>query len=124
MVEKAFLTDSRRDVLEGNADDLTEQSLRNAKSRIRVRARLALAELIEVAESEEIDQTEVFEPDDIAQLLQALLTAKNPDHIEGADEVAGGLISQDDYTDDFRAYSDRLQNQMGKLILEPPESGE
>jgi len=122
MVEKAFLTDSRRNVLEGNADDLTEQSLRNAKSRIRVRARLALTELIEVANSDEIDQTEVFDPDDIFRLLSALLRSMNPEHIEGADEMVGGLIGQDDYTDEFRAYSDRLQAQMSKLVLEPPES--
>lgn len=124
MVENAFLTDSRRDVLKGNADDLKEQSLRNAKSRIRVRARLALAELIEVAHSEEIDQTEVFEPDEIFRLLNELLSPNDPDHIDGTDEVVGGLISQDDYTDDFRAYSDRLQAQMSKLVLEPPESDE
>lgn len=115
MPEKVFITESRRDVLEGNADDLTEQSLRNAKSRIRVRSRMALEELIEVAESPEIDQTTVFDPDDVFRLLRALLQP-DPDHTT---TDIGGLIEEDDYTDEFRAYSDRLQAQMSKLVLDP-----
>lgn len=73
MVEKIFLTDSRRDVLEGDSD-LSDQSLLNAKSRIRVRARLALEELIEVAESSEIDNAEIFEPEQMARLVAAVIS--------------------------------------------------
>lgn len=124
MVDKVFLTDERRDVLEGNADDLAEQSLRNAKSRIRIRARLALEELTEVAESKELDQTEVFDPDDVFRLLRALKQPMNPEHLEGADETQGGLIGPEDYTHEFRAYSDRLDAQMSKLVLDTPDADE
>lgn len=72
MVENIFLTDSRRDVLEGTSD-LTDQSLYNAKSRIRTRARLALEELIEVAASSEIDNADVFTEQEIKQLVSLLL---------------------------------------------------
>lgn len=72
MVEKVFLTDSRRDVLEGTTD-LTEQSLYNAKSRIRTRARLALDELTEVAASPEIDNADIFTEQEIKRLVSLLL---------------------------------------------------
>jgi len=73
MVKNIFLTDSRRDVLEGNADHLSDDSLINAKSRIRTRARLALDELIEVAASPAIDNESVFEPDEVYTLISILL---------------------------------------------------
>lgn len=87
MVEKAFLTDSRRDVLEGNSD-LTDQSLYNAKSRIRTRARLALDELIEVAASPEIDNADIFTEQKMKVLLTNLLLG------------SGGLMG-DDVADDL-----------------------
>jgi len=71
MVDKVFLTDSRRDVLEGT-DDLENQSRINSKSRIRKRTRLALQELIEVANSLEIDNSTVFDPQQVHLLLDAL----------------------------------------------------
>jgi hypothetical protein len=112
MVEKTFLTDSRRDVLEGNADDLTEQSLRNAKSRIRVRSRLALDELIEVAESHEIENAEVFDPDDVFRLLSALVAPDEYSHpVEGPPE-------------DYQAYRNRLHVQMDKLLRERHQNDE
>jgi hypothetical protein len=71
MVEKVFLTDSRRDVLEGT-DGLEKQSRINSKSRIRKRARLALQELVEVANSPEIDNSTVFDPQQVHLLVDAL----------------------------------------------------
>lgn len=106
MVDKIFLTDSRRDVLEANADDLTDQSLRNAKSRIRVRSRLALEELTEVAESMEIENSEVFDPDDVFRFLRALML---PDEYVAPDEEP---------PEDFQQYRDRLHVQMDKLLRE------
>jgi len=82
MVEKVFLTDSRRDVLKGTSD-LTDQSLYNAKSRIRTRARLALDELIEVAASDEIDNADIFTEQQIQVLISNLLFG------------SGGLIGGD-----------------------------
>lgn len=72
MVDNIFLTDSRRDVLNG-VDELTDQSRYNAKSRIRQRARMALQELIEVAASPEIDNADVLEPNVLARLLDAAM---------------------------------------------------
>lgn len=80
MVDKVFLTEERRDILEGNDRDLTDQSLTVAKSRIRSRTRTALEELTEVAESNEIDNSEVFEPAQITALLTAILG--DPEDIE------------------------------------------
>lgn len=87
MVEKVFLTDSRREVLDGTTD-LTDQSLYNAKSRIRTRARLALKELIEVASSDEIDNADIFTQQQMQALVSNLLFG------------SGGLIG-DDIADDL-----------------------
>lgn len=86
MVKKAFLTDSRREVLDGTTD-LTGQSLHNAKSRIRTRARLALEELIEVATSPAIDNKDVFDPEQIDILIHTLLNG------------SGGVIDLPDSTE-------------------------
>lgn len=72
MVQNIFLTDHRREVLAGEAD-MTDGSLSVEKSRIRKRADMALQELIEVAESSEIENNTVFNPADIAHLLNAVM---------------------------------------------------
>ena len=71
MVEKVFLTPERRSVLEGRRDH-SSGSTSTHKVRIRRRAKRALEELIEVAESDEIDKEDVFNPDQIRRLLIAL----------------------------------------------------
>jgi len=113
-VDNVFLTDTRREVLKGEYDG-SPNNQRSHKSNIRKRADLALEELIEVAESDELDHTDFIDPDDVFRLLQALLI---PDrhHID-RDEFTP-TPTEDQYTDEFRAYRDRLQKQMGKLILE------
>lgn len=68
----AFLTDERRAVLAGEYDG-SETVERTHKSRIRQRARTAISELIKVAQSEEIDNADVFDPDDLARLVDALM---------------------------------------------------
>lgn len=67
-----FLTDERRDVLneEYQGADSTERAHR---SNIRKRARKAIQELIEVAQSPQIDNSEVFEPDNLARLIDSLM---------------------------------------------------
>lgn len=72
MVERVFLTDTRRDVLEGEFDG-PDATKRSHKSRIRTRARMALQELIEVAQSSEIDNTDVFEPKEITSFTESLI---------------------------------------------------
>jgi hypothetical protein len=107
MVDKVFLTDKRRDVLAGESD-LEGNSLAVSKSRIRKRARLALAELIEVAESDQIDSSDIFDPEDMAQLIHAAMAP------------AGGLTprwnydgTEQQYLEEYgyqRALSDRISH--------------
>jgi hypothetical protein len=70
--EKIFLTENRRDVLNSESDWST-QAIRNERSRIKNLARIALTELIEVAESSEIENADIFEPDDVARLIDSLM---------------------------------------------------
>lgn len=102
MPDNIFLTDERREVLQGKDREITDQSLHNAKSRIRVRTRLALEELTEVAESPEIRNESVFDPESVHQLLIALLT---PDQFTEIEEEPNR---------DFRNYRRDLYMQLGK----------
>jgi hypothetical protein len=119
--ENAFLTDNRRDVLNGESD-WSDQAISNEKSRIKNRADLALDELIEVAQSPRIDNSEVFDPDTMSQLLSALLIADRTE--TQGDGVQGGLVRPDDYTDEFRDYSNKLKLQMAKFVVEEPGTSE
>lgn len=110
--DHTFLTESRREILNGESD-WEDSSVAVEKSRIKNRAETALNELIEVAKSPEIDHTDVFEEDTVFRLLRSLML---PTH--RMDEIGTGLIDRDDYPDDFQQYSDRLQTQMAKLVLE------
>lgn len=71
----AFLTDERRAVLNAEYDGAANTE-RTHKSRIRVRSRQAIEELIEVAQSPEIDNRDVFDPDDLARLIDALMAPR------------------------------------------------
>jgi len=66
--DNIFLTETRREVLAGESD-LSGKSLANEKSRIRTRARAALTELIEVADSGEIENRDIFEPKQVGVLV-------------------------------------------------------
>jgi len=116
--EKIFLTENRRDVLNSESDWST-QAVRNERSRIKNLARLALTELIEVAESPEIDNADVFDPDEMARLVDALMTGGTPitsrwkydgTADEFRDEYAYRLAlwGQIDYT--LREYRDTLHS--------------
>lgn len=88
MVQNIFLTDHRRNVLNGD-HDLTDNSLANEKSRIRHRARMAISELQEVAQSSEIENSSVFDPKALAYLIQWVL-------LDPAAMTGGGVIGADD----------------------------
>jgi len=72
MADRVLLTEKREQVLNGKYDG-SDTALRNQKSRLRSSARTALAELVQVAASPEIDNADVFEPNEIARLLDALM---------------------------------------------------
>lgn len=77
-----FLTEKREAVLNGEYDG-SDDALRNQKSRLRRSAQTALQELITVAASPEIENAEVFDPEQIHILLKILLTGR------------GGLVGDD-----------------------------
>lgn len=72
VVQNIFLTDKRRDVLNGTSD-WSESSIGVEKSKIKKRARMALNELIAVAGSSRIDNEDVFQSEQIELLLTYLL---------------------------------------------------
>jgi len=94
--DNVFLTDDRQDVLNGDWEGLGS-TRRSHLSNIRHRTRLALRELREVANSEEIDNAKVFDPDDLRALLEALLMDRvegpfehepaDPDHARDAQDI-------------------------------------
>ena len=106
MADKVFLTDERRDVLTGEYEG-SENVERTHKSRIRARSQTALEELIEVAESQEIDTRDVFDPHDVFNLLQAILLP---------DGYTGPYYPSPDAPDEWLAYHYRIQIQLQKLV--------
>lgn len=109
-----FLTDTRRTVLETPDQlDYTDQSLRVEKSRIKSRSRDAVDELIEVAQSPHIDNTDWMNPEKLATLIHALLV---PDHghIEGGGLAVDPRDEQDEnlpiaeYSDTYEDFRRRV----------------
>lgn len=105
---KTFLTDKRRAVLTGKYEG-AENTERVHRRNIKNRATTALEELIEVAESDVIDNTEVFDPVDVHRLLIALTT---PPMTDGPVDP---INPEDSLDDDWQAYRDRLYVQMSKV---------
>jgi hypothetical protein len=72
MAENAFLTERRREFLDGDYN-LNLSKDRHLKHSLKESTEMALKELIEVAASPEIENSEVFEPNDLARLVDALM---------------------------------------------------
>jgi len=94
--DNIFLTGTRRDVLAGESD-LEGKSLANEKSRIRTRSRAAIEELTEVAQSPMIENADVFEPEEIGDLLFFVL--RDPGHV---DTLEGGLVDTPEEVEQYR----------------------
>lgn len=111
----AFLTDERAAVLAGEYDG-DEAVERTHKSRIRERARSAIDELILVAQSEEIENADVFEPEKVGTLIHWLL--RDPSQLE-----AEGLV--EGFTEEQEAYRTRVHSEVVQeaLKLDHPEKG-
>jgi hypothetical protein len=86
-----LLTENRRDVLDGRSE-WSEDAIINEKTRIRNKSRTALDELIEVAQSSEIENRSVFDPEKLGTLLYWILN--DPAMFPITDH--GGLIGTDD----------------------------
>jgi hypothetical protein len=119
MSDRVLLTEQRENVLNGEYDG-SDAALRNQKSRLRTSSQTALQELTQVAESHELDHTEIFDPDDVFRLLRALLLPKSMHFPDG--ELPGGLVHEHETTDEWEAYRSRLQVQLAKLVINDPES--
>jgi hypothetical protein len=98
MSKRVLMTDAREEVLDGSYTG-KETALRNQKSRLRASSRTALEELIQVAESRQIDNTEIFTPEQIYRLLDTLLTGQ------------GGVIG-DDIDPEKRAFSPSYRTEL------------
>lgn len=119
MVEKVFLTDQRRAVLEGEYDG-NEDTLRSHKSKIRERARTALEELREVAESPHIDNDDVFKTGELAGLIHGLMAPRGTtitprwnydgDDSEFFDEYRSQIIIHRRLTEELEGYDDFLNS--------------
>jgi hypothetical protein len=118
-----FLTESRREVLAGEWDG-EPSTERSKKSQIRTRARAAVGELIEVAQSPEIENADVFEPEEVGRLLAAILN--DPNQMP----TAGGLIVEDaeatdapdevvtEMPESLREYRQRVAGEASRPILD------
>ena len=118
-----FLTESRREVLAGEWDG-EPSTERSKKSQIRTRARAAVGELIEVAQSPEIENSDVFEPEEVGRLLAAILN--DPSQMP----TTGGLIVEDaeeteapddvvtEMPESLRQYRQRVAGEASRPILD------
>jgi len=121
----AFLTDERRAVLAGNYDG-SESVERTHKSRIRERARSAVDELIEVAQSKEIENADVFDPAKIGTLLFWIMH-------DWSQSTGGGLVGEVedeslptvDYPDEYEQYRKEVHSEVAQEIMkiDHPERG-
>ena len=94
MTDNLFLTENRRDVLDG-ASEWSAASITTEKSRIRSKAGAALKELIEVAQSTEIENRSVFDPGEVGTLLYWILNDPAGMPLEDG-ALPGGLIGTSD----------------------------
>jgi hypothetical protein len=112
VTDRVLLNDKRESVLDGQYDG-SDAALRNQKSRLRRSSQTALKELVGVAESNQIDNTEVFDPNEVFRLLRALLAPRQED-LEPDEFVT--VVSPDKYGGEFVAYADALYVQMDKVM--------
>lgn len=109
-VERIFLTDTRRRFLE-EPESFSESAQKTNYYRLRNRARMALEELIEVYQSDRIDNSELVEPRQVGELLNALIG--DPDDITPRNEFDGDFR---DWIDEY-AYEDAVLSEIERASL-------
>jgi len=124
-VDRVVLTKRREELIMMGYNN-SDPADRSAMSRLRGSSETALWELTRIADSNEIDQTEVFDPEQVAELIRTLLNP-NPkqEHIDiGTAELARASphnkYTEDDFTDEFQAYRDKLKLELSKIVLDEP----
>jgi len=108
MDEQSFLTANQREILDGSTD-LSDESLDEEKTRIRGQARRAVRELATVAESAEIDNSDVFRSDDLTRLLNAIMLPS--DGLPPRESFDG----DDEYSERY-SFQIRLYTSLGNAI--------
>lgn len=101
----AFLTDRRRELLTGEYDG-SDSARRNMVTNLRKDSRAALSDLTEVAESDEIDTSEVIDPIALAELVDAVFGEIEP--LAEADDP-------DAHHERYR-YQDRVYDQLDDVL--------
>lgn len=102
MDKQSFLTADQREILNGSAD-LSDQSLDEKKARIREQAHHAVRELTAVAESTEIDNSDVFRPDELARLIHAIM--RPSDGLPPRESFDGDEEYSEQYSFQIRLYT-------------------
>lgn len=113
MVENIFLTEKRREVLAGT-DELSDDSRTVEKSRIRKRARMALRELEEVAQSDEIENRTVFGEEEVSRLL--FWIQQDSGSLENATKPEDEWDAAKVYTDAHEQYIRNLHFEINKQM--------
>jgi len=133
MIDDLFLTENRRDVLDG-ASEWSAASITTEKSRIRSKAGAALAELIEVAQSTEIENRSVFDPGEVGTLLYwilndpALFPVEQRGGLVGTADGPPEGVSKEAYTkipDSLQQYRREIHSEAAQELLriDHPERG-
>jgi len=124
MADTVLLTDRREQLLAGKYNE-TDAVDRMALSRFRDSTNTALDELIKVAQSPHVDNTKLFEPEQVAQLIRAVLIP-GCKHIESSgliqfsEDAALDEILEDsaaEVSEEFTDYQNALLADISKLII-------
>jgi len=95
MSEYGFLSESRQKIVNGETDEFADGTVRAYRHETKKKARMAIQELIQIANSTEFENRKIFDPQDIDELLEALLEEPEPvtplweyegDHIDHMNE--------------------------------------
>ena len=132
-ISMVILTENRRDVLDGQSD-WSDGAIINEKTRIRKRSRTALDELIEVAQSSEIENRSVFNPEQIGTLLYwilndpALLPVADHGGLTGTDDEPPEGVPEDAYLkipEELQEYRQEVHSEAAQELLrvDHPERG-
>lgn len=110
MPDRVLLTDRRKELLSEGYDP-SNATERGQKHRLKESTHTAFGELIEIAESPYIDNSEFFDANDVGRLIGALLTPSINETESGG--LVGGDLDQDrpevaDLSDDFQQFRDKL----------------
>lgn len=113
-MDDVLLNETRREILTDY--DKENSTHRSRKSRLKKSTDTVLGELIEIAQSPEIDNTDFFDPESVATLVYWL--GNDPHHVDATapaegGQVPGGLM---EFSDELETYRTRLYFEIdGKL---------